>query len=37
MIDALQASLEVAGSGLSSQSARLRIISENIATAMSTA
>ncbi len=36
MIDPLQASLSLAGSGLSTQSTRLRIISENIANAQST-
>ncbi|MDE3175870.1 MAG: flagellar basal body rod protein FlgC [Pseudomonadota bacterium] len=36
-LDPLRASLEIAGSGLTSQSARLRIISENIANAQSTA
>lgn len=36
MIDALQASLRVAGSGLAAQSARLRVISENMANAQST-
>lgn len=36
MMDALQASLRVAGSGLAAQSARLRVISENIANAQST-
>ena len=36
MIDALQASLQVAGSGLAAQSARLRIVSENLANAQST-
>jgi len=35
--DALRASLRIAGSGLEAQSARLRIISENIANAQSTA
>jgi flagellar basal-body rod protein FlgC len=34
--DALKASLRIAGSGLESQSVRLRIISENIANAQST-
>jgi flagellar basal-body rod protein FlgC len=34
--DALRASLRIAGSGLESQSVRLRIISENIANAQST-
>ncbi len=36
MIDPLQASLTIAGSGLSAQSARLRVVSENIANAQST-
>jgi flagellar basal-body rod protein FlgC len=36
MIDALQASLRVAGSGLEAQSARLRVVAENIANAQST-
>ena len=36
MIDALQASLRVAGSGLAAQSARLRVVSENLANAQST-
>lgn len=36
MMDALQASLRVASSGLEAQSARLRIISENMANAQST-
>jgi flagellar basal-body rod protein FlgC len=35
--DALRASLHIAGSGLDTQSTRLRIISENIANAQSTA
>jgi len=35
--DALKASLRIAGSGIESQSLRLRIISENIANAQSTA
>ena len=35
--DALRASLHIAGSGLEAQSTRLRIISENIANAQSTA
>jgi len=35
--DSLNASLRIAGSGLETQSARLRIISENIANAQSTA
>ena len=36
MMDALQASLRVAGSGLAAQSARLRVVSENLANAQST-
>jgi flagellar basal-body rod protein FlgC len=36
MIDPLQASLQIAGSGLEAQSARLRVVSENIANAQST-
>ncbi len=36
MIDPLQASMALAGSGLSTQSTRLRIISENMANAQST-
>ena len=36
MIDPLQASLSLAGSGLSTQSTRLRVISENIANAQAT-
>ena len=36
MMDALQASLRVASSGLEAQSARLRVISENMANAQST-
>ncbi len=36
-MDPLSASLRVAGSGLSSQSARMRIVSENLANAQSTA
>src|SRR5579863_457807 len=36
MLDPLQASLRIAGSGLEAQSARLRVISENIANAQST-
>ena len=36
MIDALDASLRAAGAGLAAQSARLRVISENIANAQST-
>ncbi|HEX4767771.1 MAG TPA: flagellar basal body rod protein FlgC [Lichenihabitans sp.] len=35
-MDALQASLRIAGSGLAAQSARLRVISENMANAQST-
>ena len=35
--DSLRASLQIAGSGLTTQSMRLRIISENIANAQSTA
>jgi flagellar basal-body rod protein FlgC len=35
-MDALDASLKVAGSGLAAQSARLRIVSENMANAQST-
>ncbi len=37
MQDPLQASLKIAGSGLEAQSTRLRIISQNIANAQSTA
>jgi flagellar basal-body rod protein FlgC len=37
MIDALKASLKIAGSGLEAQATRLRIISENIANFQSTA
>ena len=37
MQDPLQASLKIAGAGLEAQSARLRIISQNIANAQSTA
>ena len=37
MIDALQASLKIAGSGLEAQSTRLRIIAQNIANSQSTA
>ena len=37
LIDPLQASLRIAGAGLDAQSSRLRIISENIANAQSTA
>src|SRR3954451_14579066 len=36
MIDPLQASLRIAGSGLQAQSARIRIVSENMANAQST-
>jgi flagellar basal-body rod protein FlgC len=36
MIDALQASLKIAGSGMEVQSTRLRVISENVANAEST-
>jgi flagellar basal-body rod protein FlgC len=36
MIDPLQASLRIAGSGMEAQSARLRVISENVANAQST-
>jgi flagellar basal-body rod protein FlgC len=36
VLDALQASLRVAGSGLAVQSARLRVVAENIANAQST-
>jgi flagellar basal-body rod protein FlgC len=36
MIDPLDASLKVAGAGLSAQSTRLRIVSENMANAQST-
>jgi flagellar basal-body rod protein FlgC len=36
MIDPLQASLSIAGSGLEAQSARLRVVSENMANAEST-
>lgn len=36
-VDSLQASLKMAGAGLEAQSARLRVISENIANASSTA
>jgi len=36
-MDPLDASLRIAGSGLEAQSTRLRIVSENIANAMSTA
>jgi flagellar basal-body rod protein FlgC len=35
MIDPLQASLQIAGSGIEAQSTRLRIVSENIANASS--
>ncbi len=37
MLDPLQASLKIAGSGLEAQSTRLRIVSQNIANAQSTA
>lgn len=36
MIDPLEASLKIAGSGLAAQSARLRVVSENLANAQST-
>ena len=36
MIDPLQSSLRIAGSGLEAQSVRMRVISENIANAQST-
>ncbi|WP_395698006.1 flagellar basal body rod protein FlgC [Methylocella sp.] len=36
MIDPLEASLRIAGSGLAAQSARLRVVSENLANAQST-
>ena len=36
MMDALQAALRVAGSGLAAQSARLRVVSENMANMQST-
>jgi flagellar basal-body rod protein FlgC len=36
MMDALQAALRVAGSGLAAQSARLRVVSENMANLSST-
>ncbi|QGM97916.1 flagellar basal body rod protein FlgC [Methylocystis parvus] len=36
MIDPLEASLKVAGAGLAAQSARLRVVSENMANAQST-
>lgn len=36
MIDPLQASLEIGGSGMEAQSMRLRVISENVANAQST-
>jgi flagellar basal-body rod protein FlgC len=35
MVDPLQASLRIAGAGLEAQSARLRVISENVANAQS--
>ncbi len=35
MVDGLQAALRIAGSGISAQSARLRVVSENIANAQS--
>ncbi len=37
MNDALRASLQIAGSGLQTQATRLRVVSENIANAQSTA
>jgi flagellar basal-body rod protein FlgC len=37
MIDPLEATLKIAGSGLQAQSARLRVVSENMANAQSTA
>jgi flagellar basal-body rod protein FlgC len=37
MIDPLQSALHIAGSGLAVQSARLRVVSENVANARSTA
>jgi flagellar basal-body rod protein FlgC len=36
MVDALQASLRIAGAGMEVQSTRLRVISENVANAQST-
>ncbi len=36
MIDPLEASIKIAGAGLEAQSARLRIVSENLANAQST-
>jgi flagellar basal-body rod protein FlgC len=36
MLDSLQASLRIAGAGMEAQSARLRVISENVANAQST-
>jgi len=36
MIDPLEASLKIAGAGLQAQSARLRVVSENLANAQST-
>ena len=36
MLDALQASLTVASSGLEAQSTRMRVVSENLANASST-
>lgn len=36
MIDPLEASLRIAGAGLEAQSARLRVVSENLANAQST-
>jgi flagellar basal-body rod protein FlgC len=36
MVDPLQASLKIAGSGLQAQSTRMRIVSENLANAQST-
>ncbi|MGE5387813.1 MAG: flagellar basal body rod protein FlgC [Hyphomicrobiales bacterium] len=36
MIDPLEASLKIAGAGLAAQSARLRVVSENMANAQST-
>jgi len=36
MIDPLEASLKIAGSGLEAQSARLRVVAENLANAQST-